>query len=516
MDKYLIITPKGLVGALTKLIAQKKAKKFNVEIKYMEDFLGQGQPAYVLMRNYVLSAKAAYLLLVGDYDQTPGYELGTPPDNYRSDAYLCMKDSDLVPGLPIGRLSSNQPREIEKICDLLLSYPQNQDPFWKRKVILAGWMPRGPDCSDMSYEKDAGKACLNALGTYLEPIFRFENNLAFANNDPNPEGNGNNRRKLWGVENTSKVDLIKSIDEGCLIVRYLGHGSISAWENIGLHDKVTDECLNIGDVRNLKITQKLPLVLSVACYTGSISGSPSLAEAWQTNGKAIGVFAADVVSATHYNDRICQLILNELIVHRDETIGIALINSQKSLCEQLKKENRLGDFEKKTIKMYRYFGDPDTRLALPNESLFFIEGLEKYGSWRFESQHYIHTRTADNQELYTLTGIVRVDLKGNSKDAARIETIKLGIKVPEIPKRKALQLKHWAPFFTINAIADKENAFNAEWAAENFWLDTPHYPISSSVFVTLRTLVRDVESWLYRISYQITLSGTFVDYQPEN
>jgi hypothetical protein len=63
---------------------------------------------------------------------------------------------------------------------------------------------------------------------------------------------------------------------------------------------------------------------------------------------------------------------------------------------------------------------------------------------QFESQHYVHTETADGLHLYTLTGVVILHLKGTGRDWLRGQ-VNIGITVPEIPAGFGLRLKHWAP-----------------------------------------------------------------------
>ena len=148
--------------------------------------------------------------------------------------------------------------------------------------------------------------------------------------------------------------------------------------------------------------------------------------------------------------------------------------------------------------------------------LKFIEGSPNYGGDRFESLHSVRTITGDNKQLITLTGIVRIDLQGTSSKHWRREEVIIEPRINYIPKNRALQVQHWAPFVTINAIYNKDRAVNAGWAVNNFWIELPRdrkitYR-NPHVKVKTRVLVRDTDGWLFRVGYQVTVSGTLVEW----
>lgn len=132
---------------------------------------------------------------------------------------------------------------------------------------------------------------------------------------------------------------------------------------------------------------------------------------------------------------------------------------------------------------------------------------------QFESQHYVHTETADGLHLYTLTGVVLLHLRGTGRDWLRGQ-VNLGITVPEIPAGTGLKLKHWAPLVTLNAIQNDEVANWAGWAVDWFQLAYPAVPITKQVTVETGVAVRDSDGYLLRLGYEVTLTGTFSE-RPE-
>jgi murein DD-endopeptidase MepM/ murein hydrolase activator NlpD len=134
----------------------------------------------------------------------------------------------------------------------------------------------------------------------------------------------------------------------------------------------------------------------------------------------------------------------------------------------------------------------------------------------FESQHFVHTETADRLHLWTLTGVVLLHQKGTGRNWLRAQ-VDLGITVPEIPAGAALRLVHWAPFVTINAIQNDDTSNWAGWAVDSFRLAHPGDPITRQVTVETGIAVRDVDGYLLRLGYNITLAGTFAEapFEPE-
>lgn len=366
---YLVITPEELKDAICSLLEQKRVRGYEVVVKPVEEFGRPPNPEQI--REYVLNKKPRFLLLVGDYDKTPGYPLErvytsngrekrTP---YLSDAYFSMQSDDYYPKIPTGRLSSNNEKELRAICDLLVSYPDDPDPEWKRRVILTGWIPRGPESS--GFKTDAGYQCIEEIGSYFDAKLEFENRFS----------SSEMAKTVWGVRDSTKDSLKNAIEEGTLIVRYLGHGSPTSWGNIGIDDAFKHEAFTIGDIRRLELGEyarvgqqvrenwKVPLVISTTCLTGKIKRAPSFAEAWQKNCKAIGVFAADAISSTYWNDRITQIIFHKIVsFQKKHRIGELLVDAMKSFLDEFGYHD---EFTRHTFKMYRYLGDPDTILATP-------------------------------------------------------------------------------------------------------------------------------------------------------
>ena len=400
MKKYLIVVPSNLESSLSLLVNQKQNRGYNVIIKHVEDFANP--PNTDSMRNYILNVNPEILLLVGDYDKTPGYPLSTGSNDYTSDVFYTMEDGQIVPTTPTGRLSSNNPGIIEKICKILIDYPNDPDYQWRKRVILTGWTPRGPE--NPHWKKDASYQDIEEIGSFFEPIMQFEYD----------HNHSEIRKTIWKTRNSTESSLKEVINNGALIVRYLAHGTEYGWFNIGKADNPRSD-IQLTDTRNFKIGRyeeggitkenwKLPFVISTTCLTGKIEGR-SFAEEWQTHLKAIGVYAADTKSSTFWNDRITQGIFHQIVSKQKKRIGDILISAMQQLFSEC---DRNVEFDRRTYLMYRYLGDPDTILAVPKPIKTVLTETSEYGpelvkrenqlllGWVGSGNHYLNFKLSSD------------------------------------------------------------------------------------------------------------------------
>jgi hypothetical protein len=131
-----------------------------------------------------------------------------------------------------------------------------------------------------------------------------------------------------------------------------------------------------------------------------------------------------------------------------------------------------------------------------------IEQISKPGS--FINASVLHTRTPDNKELIVLSGVVLTNLKGEAE--WRRDTLIIGPKVP-IPAGKMLVIEQGAPFVTINAIWNKDQSVNSGFAVDAFRITSNK--AYGYVSIEISFAVRDVDAWLYRVGYSVTLLGRY-------
>lgn len=327
------------------------------------------------IRSFVLDMQSGYqggvLLLVGDYGAVPGYPIPWGDVTINSDNYYSMPEGQLFPVLATGRLTTSDAAVLEQMIQVLTRYEdeaadENSTEKWRGRVILTGWLPRGPDAVGASF--DPGFQCVDEIGEYCEIVTRFQykTSTKYDKRD-DPLGYGPLRLCFWDVEPTEDVArLISAINDGAAIIRYTGHGSGISWLNVGLCKNSPNEqvqpaqSFTATDVTALAIANGFPLVIADACQNAEMTASGSIAEIWQRALKAIGVFASDVNVKTDWADLFPQKLFREVVSGREtQTVGAMFLNAMKELHREHPTASTL------EVKKFRYFGDPDTRLVRP-------------------------------------------------------------------------------------------------------------------------------------------------------
>ena len=132
------------------------------------------------------------------------------------------------------------------------------------------------------------------------------------------------------------------------------------------------------------------------------------------------------------------------------------------------------------------------------------------------SQHWLVFNVENNRVCYVLTGVFIVNLKGQSQNWLR-ETINLNIPIRPLPQGLGLHIEYWAPYFTMNAVYNKDTAVNSGHAVDRFGiagLEGDSNFGQSDVTFYAQTAVRDTDAYLYRIGYNVTLKGTIKPVRP--
>jgi hypothetical protein len=131
-----------------------------------------------------------------------------------------------------------------------------------------------------------------------------------------------------------------------------------------------------------------------------------------------------------------------------------------------------------------------------------------------DSQHWVDFDTADGRKVFTLTGVAITIFQGGAtgQDWSRQDLV-FGVPINGLPAGKGLRIEHWAPFVTLNAISNDQVANNAGWAVDAFQLD-PFPAVASEVNIRCKLAVRDVDGYVLRAGYTLTLLGSLENMDP--
>jgi hypothetical protein len=111
--------------------------------------------------------------------------------------------------------------------------------------------------------------------------------------------------------------------------------------------------------------------------------------------------------------------------------------------------------------------------------------------------------------LITLTGTATCTVKGTGKDWLRFG-LDFDVPINGLPAGKKLKLVHWAPAVWPASIANDGPAVDAGWAVDGVKvISTLSQPLDT-ISLTAAVAIRDVDGFLLRVGYSITLLGDIV------
>ncbi|HUW94802.1 MAG TPA: C25 family cysteine peptidase [Anaerolineae bacterium] len=253
--------------------------------------------------------------------------------------YVTVSGDDLLPDMHIGRLPVSSPSEASALVAKIIRYEQASSPGpCKEQALFVADNAEGGD--DFAASADAIAQCLPAS---------FEAD-----------------RVYYGVTHTVPSEatdaIIRNINEGRLLVNYVGHGAVQFW--------AAEHLFEINNISTLTNTDALPLILSWTCYDGLFDypGYPSLGESiiraqgrgavasWSPSG--LGLPAAHEILAGGFYRAVFTDGLHLL--------GPATTQAKLSLWAQAPEFQEL-------IDTYLLLGDPATELALPRPRLSIVK-----------------------------------------------------------------------------------------------------------------------------------------------
>lgn len=123
------------------------------------------------------------------------------------------------------------------------------------------------------------------------------------------------------------------------------------------------------------------------------------------------------------------------------------------------------------------------------------------------SSGWLKTTTADGQQQYLLTGIIVPHLKGGAGDWRHV-TLRAAIALPDLAPGQQFVGSQWAPFVAIAAVAEEVGDAVSGWAVDGCALAAPN-SAQTAVTLEVQAAVRDVSAFLLRLSYSISIIGTY-------
>jgi len=246
--------------------------------------------------------------------------------------FVAIKSDDYHPQLAIGRFPVVQPAEVKAIVDKTLAYLSNPAPGrWHRDVTFIS-------SSEVSAFKDES----DHMALELERAGYAVNSFYTDFNDTDP-----------AHVNAVRTSLKRNLDEGSLLVHFMGHGGSYIWRVGPMGDLVA-----LDDVAAMKNAGRYPMVLAMTCFSAPFDNpvDDSIGERFLREGDkgAVAVFGA---SWSNFPSPAYSKDLIDLLLQPGRSIGEAVVAAKAKTADRT------------FVEMYNLLGDPAVHLARPRTQL---------------------------------------------------------------------------------------------------------------------------------------------------
>ena len=267
--------------------------------------------------------------------QIPGY--GASASDHQ---FVTFRGTDSFPDMLIGRMPANNRVDVRIFVERTINYETTSPvgPWHKRLLMLAG--------SDLRFHSQT-----NRLISRNQLSSRYETERIYA---PHTEEASFDER----IRSPIARRVIDGFNEGASLVNYIGHGGGGIWSSSRMLDFEDPE-------QNLTNISQLPLVISMTCYTGSFDSSKnSLVEELlrSENGGAIAVIGATSIGLLDGDYLLNLEIFNVIFKQYTQHVGAVLAEAKTQFLI-----NSPGYLD--LAEVFTLFGDPATRLKLPNREM---------------------------------------------------------------------------------------------------------------------------------------------------
>ncbi len=360
---YLIISHPSFLSSVTPLRDWRVGRGLQVvveDVQAIYDAYDGGRASADAIAAYIANAYATwsprptYVLLVGDGTYDPKrYRANTtttyvPPllavvdpwlgETASDNRYAAVDGSDNLPDLALGRLPVNSVAEAQAVVSKIVSYEQAPaGGLWGILSLFAA------DNADGAGDFPAASDAL--IAAHLLPPFHASE----AYFSPVPTSALTETRRM----------ITATVNAGLGLLVYNGHASMRQWAG--------ERLFHMDDANQLTNGGRLPVVLSMTCFTGSFhdAGLSTLDESLvrRVGGGAVGTWGPTGLGIASGHDSLADGFLTRVYVNRQPDVGAAILAGKLELAGT-------GQYLD-LIDTFTWLGDPATRvnLATPTVTL---------------------------------------------------------------------------------------------------------------------------------------------------
>jgi hypothetical protein len=320
-ERMIIISPTHYLSAVGPLAEWKNKKGIKTTVHdYISETGGGAEGVANFIQEKYSGENLSYVLLIGDIqDILCFYVEGRGGDPI----FSLVSGRDNYPDIFVGRLSGESEADIQTMVNKVITYEKEPDPNgeWYHKAMGIASDESQGGMTDKEWMEEFRGTLLVYNYTDVDQVY-----------DPG----------------ASISDVSQGLNEGRSWVNYMGHGNKDFWGTTGFSNRHIVELTN---------SNKLPVIISVACYNGDFSsGLPCFGEAWLRHGspdeaKGAIVCAASSIMQPWKPPQVAQKEMVKVLCEDAYiSVGGIFFNGEMKMLE-----NGDGD---NTFKAWNLFGDP--------------------------------------------------------------------------------------------------------------------------------------------------------------
>jgi hypothetical protein len=250
--------------------------------------------------------------------------------------YATVDGSDTLPDLALGRLPVNSVAEAQAVVGKIVGYEQAPaGGLWGSLSLFAADNADG--AGNFPVSSDA------LIAAHILPPFRASE----AYFSPTPTSALTETRRA----------ITATVNAGLGLLVYNGHASMRQWAG--------ERLFHMDDANQLTNGGRLPVVLSMTCFTGSFhdAGLSTLDESLvrRVGGGAIGAWGPTGLGIANGHDALAEGFLARMYVNRQPDVGAAILAGKLELAATGQHLD--------LIDTFTWLGDPATRVNLATPSV---------------------------------------------------------------------------------------------------------------------------------------------------
>lgn len=526
--KYIIISGADFMDAAERLATHRQSQGLStltVDVADIYDEFSFGQVDAEAIRRFVQygfhtwAQRPVYVLLFGEFSfdyrdlfgQTwvarhnlvPGMPFQSPNRGLAfTDEFFGRVDDDLFMDVVVGRFSIRRTSQANTVVQKVIAYDETPPAQWHNRIaLMANWDSQDP--AKFTAPSDTLASITHAIG--------LENFKLYHDADTPPEPNASSR------------EVIRQINEGRLIVNFMGHGSASSMSKFFAGTFQQGAFNYMSQIQN---AERLPLFIGMSCLNG-LYWDPriiSLAEEMtnKPDGGAIAYISASSLSFIRINNQLNTALFRHTFENDVLSFGQSLALGKMTELAVLP-SSELG------LVGMNLIGDPAQQIAVPQNPDFVLDDA----ALQLDQQNELTTgdsvRVTLNVENWGIFPDRSVDivLIDRNLDSAEVDTLFMAA-LPPFGIRDSVtvlwRLKNRAGRHILEAIADpadaivEEDETNNRTAVEVDVLGAlsavPFLPLPSQTVANAETVlgVRSGEDQFHITGeFELSASGDFQD-----